>query len=178
MLRALGMKEKMKLGRRSRPMLVALARSKRLRGTVADPFRWAKVRQVERAMIPEYERAVRQVADRLTADNLDDAVAIAALPDQVRGYEELKLRRATAYRSEADRPPHRFLQLKRSLIAAESAAEEHQCGADDAGFVRQPGRDDLGARRRCSGNHFSGFRLTPPPTMIRSGENSLTTVCR
>jgi indolepyruvate ferredoxin oxidoreductase len=115
MLRALGMKEKMKLGRRSRPMLVALARSKRLRGTVADPFRWAKVRRLERALIPEYERAIRQVAGRLTAENLDDAVAIATLPDQVRGYEELKLRRAAAYRSELSDRLNRFLQLKRSL---------------------------------------------------------------
>ena len=40
-------------------MLAALARSKRVRGTVADPFRWAAVRKLERAMIPEYEDAVR-----------------------------------------------------------------------------------------------------------------------
>jgi indolepyruvate ferredoxin oxidoreductase len=113
MLRTLGMKEKMKLGRRSRPMLVALARSKRLRGTVADPFRWAKVRRIERALIPEYERAIKPVAGRLTAENLDDAVALATLPDQVRGYEELKLRRATAYRTELTDRLNRFLQLKR-----------------------------------------------------------------
>jgi indolepyruvate ferredoxin oxidoreductase len=113
MLRALGMKEKMKLGRRSRPTLVALARAKRLRGTVADPFRWAKVRRLERALIPEYERAIRQVAGRLTTANLDDAVALATLPDQVRGYEELKLRRAAAYRTELADRLNRFLQLKR-----------------------------------------------------------------
>ena len=45
MLRALGMKQKMKLGRRTKPVLAALARSKRVRGTVADPFRWAEVRR-------------------------------------------------------------------------------------------------------------------------------------
>ena len=91
MLRAMGMKEKMKLGPRRTPVLAALARSKRLRGTVADPFRWAEVRRLERAMIPEYERAVDRLAERLTAGNLDEAVAIASLPDQVRGYEHLKL---------------------------------------------------------------------------------------
>ncbi len=113
MLRALGMKDKMRLGPRSRPMLAALARGKRLRGTVADPFRWAKVRRLERAMIPEYERAIRKVADRLTAGNLDDAVTIASLPDQVRGYEDLKLRRAVAYRAELADHLTRFLQSDR-----------------------------------------------------------------
>jgi indolepyruvate ferredoxin oxidoreductase len=98
MLRSMGMKEKMKLGPRTKPVLAALARSKRVRGTVADPFRWAEVRRVERAMIPEYEDAVRRLADRLTADNLAEAVEIASLPDQVRGYEQLKLDRAARYR--------------------------------------------------------------------------------
>jgi indolepyruvate ferredoxin oxidoreductase len=111
MLRALGMKNKMKLGRRSRPMLVALARAKRLRGTIADPFRWAKVRRVERALIPEYTRAIKDVASRLTAENLDDAVAIATLPDQVRGYEHLKLTRAARYRTELAARLKTFLQL-------------------------------------------------------------------
>jgi indolepyruvate ferredoxin oxidoreductase len=111
MLRALGMKNKMKLGRRSRPMLVALARAKRLRGTIADPFRWAKVRRIERALIPEYARAIKDVAARLTAEKLDDAVTIAALPDQVRGYEHLKLSRAARYRTELAASLKTFLQL-------------------------------------------------------------------
>jgi indolepyruvate ferredoxin oxidoreductase len=100
MLRAAGMKDKMKLGPRTKPVLAALARSKRVRGTVADPFRWAEVRRQERAMIPEYEHAVARLAKGLTADTLDEAVAIASLPDQVRGYEHLKLERAARYRRE------------------------------------------------------------------------------
>ena len=103
-LRALGMKEKLEMGPRTRPVLAALERSKRLRGTLLDPFRWAKVRRVERAMIPEYEKAVAALAKGLRADNLDEAVAIATLPDQVRGYEDIKMPRAKAYRAElADR---------------------------------------------------------------------------
>ena len=34
----------------------------------------------------------------LTADNLDAAVAVAELPDLVRGYEELKLERVAEFR--------------------------------------------------------------------------------
>jgi indolepyruvate ferredoxin oxidoreductase len=100
MLRAAGLKNKMKLGPRTKPVLAALARSKRVRGTVADPFRWAAVRKLERAMIPEYEDAVRILSTRLTAGNLPAAVEIASLPDQVRGYEHIKLDRATRYRDE------------------------------------------------------------------------------
>jgi indolepyruvate ferredoxin oxidoreductase len=99
-LRALGMKEKLQMGPRTRPVLAALERSKRLRGTVVDPFRWAEIRRVERAMIPEYEKAVAALAEGLRADNLDEAVAIASLPDQVRGYEGVKMPRARAYRAE------------------------------------------------------------------------------
>ena len=38
--------------------------------------------------------------EHLTVANLDDAVMIAGLPDQVRGYEHLKLGRAKTYRTE------------------------------------------------------------------------------
>ena len=81
-------------------MFGALRRAKRVRGTVADPFGCAEVRRVERAMIPEFEAALDTVIDRLDADNLPAAVALASLPDQVRGYENIKLPRAEAYRSQ------------------------------------------------------------------------------
>jgi indolepyruvate ferredoxin oxidoreductase len=100
MLRSLGLDRKMELKRSAPPMMRALRASKRVRGTLADPFRWAKVRRVERAMIPEYIRAVDKLSKRLTAENLGESVAIAELPDRVRGYEDLKLRRAAEYRAE------------------------------------------------------------------------------
>ena len=78
----------------------ALRAMKRLRGTKADPFGWAQVRKVERAMIPEYEQAISALLANLDAEHLDEAVAIASLPDQVRGYEDIKLERAKAYRAE------------------------------------------------------------------------------
>ena len=102
------MKEKLRLGPRSKPVLAALAHSKRLRGTVADPFRWAEVRRVERAMIPEYEQAIRHVARRLSSENLADAVALATLPDKVRVYDHLNLARAATYRAEVRTQLSRF----------------------------------------------------------------------
>jgi indolepyruvate ferredoxin oxidoreductase len=106
MLRSLGLDRKLKLQRTAVPALRALRATKRARGTVADPFRWAKVRRVERAMIPEYIAAIGVVNRRLSAHNYDESVAIASLPDQVRGYEDIKLRRAAAYRAELARRLH------------------------------------------------------------------------
>jgi indolepyruvate ferredoxin oxidoreductase len=103
LLRSMGMKDKLKLGRASRPVLVALRRAKRVRGTWADPFGRARVRRVERALVPEYEAAVRRLLGTLRADNLEEAIAIASLPDHVRGYEHIKLRRAADYRVELAR---------------------------------------------------------------------------
>ena len=104
MLRAIGLDRKLKLQRSAVPVLRALRASKRLRGTPADPFRWAEVRRVERAMIPEYVDAIAALNRRLSDGTYDESVEIASLPDQVRGYEDIKLRRAAAYRSElADR---------------------------------------------------------------------------
>ena len=103
MLRSLGLDRKLKLQRSAVPALRTLRASKRLRGTVADPFRWAEVRRIERAMIPEYVDAITALNGRLTAGNYDEFVEIASLPDMVRGYEDLKLRRAASYRAELAR---------------------------------------------------------------------------
>jgi indolepyruvate ferredoxin oxidoreductase len=97
--RAAGVRRKTPFGEWSRPMFVALAAGKRLRGTRLDPFGRAEVRRLERELPVEYASAVEEIARRLTADNVDAAVEIASLPDMVRGYETLKLRRAEAYRT-------------------------------------------------------------------------------
>ncbi len=100
MLRAIGMDRKIKFDKTGEPAFKALLKMKRLRGTKLDPFGYAEVRKVEREMIPEFEAALDTLAGKLTAANLDEAVAIATLPDQVRGYEDIKLPRAKAYRAE------------------------------------------------------------------------------
>ena len=107
-LRSLGRRSKIHFGRWSRPAFRALRAMRRLRGHWFDAFGWAAVRRVERAMIPEYTAAIGSLlshltGDNLTDDNLTEAVAIASLPDRVRGYEHLKLERAGAYRDELSR---------------------------------------------------------------------------
>jgi indolepyruvate ferredoxin oxidoreductase len=104
MLRAVGHDRKLELGRWAEPALRALRAGKRLRGTRLDPFGRAGLRRIERELPGQYRAAVDRLLAGLSAANLGEAVAIAGLPDRVRGYEDLKLRRITDYRAElADR---------------------------------------------------------------------------
>ena len=91
MLRALGLKKKFKLGPWFRSPLRLLARMKFLRGTPFDPFGYAVVRREERALIVWYRTLVQELLDTVIPDNMDLAIEIAALPDQIRGYEGIKL---------------------------------------------------------------------------------------
>ena len=100
LLRSLGMKRKLKLGAWARPVMSGLARAKAVRGTPLDVFGYAPMRRMERSLVSEYESALSTVVAKLTHENFDEIVAIAELPDGVRGYEDLKLRRATAYREQ------------------------------------------------------------------------------
>jgi indolepyruvate ferredoxin oxidoreductase len=100
MLRSVGVDHKMKFRRTGAPSFMALRAMKKVRGTRLDPFGYAEVRKVERAMVPEFERALDTITTKLSAANIGEAVAIASLPDQVRGYEHIKLRRAATYRAE------------------------------------------------------------------------------
>ena len=108
MLRSLGVKEKIGLGRWARPLMYALRAMRRLRGTPLDVFGVARVRRVERAMVPEYIDAVRSLLPTVDDTNVDEAVAIASLPDRVRGYEHIKLERAEHYRAELARRVQAF----------------------------------------------------------------------
>ena len=102
-LRSLGWRNKMHLGGWSTPAFWALRAMRRVRGTPLDVFGWAHVRHVERAMSPEYIAAIDAMLPVITTQNLAEVVAIAELPDSVRGYEHLKMERATAYRAELAR---------------------------------------------------------------------------
>jgi indolepyruvate ferredoxin oxidoreductase len=58
---------------------------------------------VERALIGEYRGLVEQALAGLSPATHDRAVAIARLPDLVRGYESIKLRNVARFRDEARR---------------------------------------------------------------------------
>lgn len=69
-----------------------LARLRFLRGTAFDPFGWTQERRGERAAIREFETLVDGLLEGLGSHNLTEAVELARLPQQVRGYGHVKAR--------------------------------------------------------------------------------------
>jgi indolepyruvate ferredoxin oxidoreductase len=98
LLRALGMKQKLKLGPWFRPAFQGLYAMRRLRGTPLDPFGYARVRRIERRLIGDYQARVHQELATLSPETYERAVALAELPDMIRGYEEIKLENVRRYR--------------------------------------------------------------------------------
>jgi indolepyruvate ferredoxin oxidoreductase len=72
------------------PAMRILAHLKFLRGSALDPFGRTEERQMERALIGEYEALVRELMSGLTAQKLALAVELASLPDSMRGYGHVK----------------------------------------------------------------------------------------
>ena len=67
-----------------------LANLKGLRGTPLDIFGYTAERKQERALRDEYLADVERLAASLTMDSHPTAVAIAEIPDQIRGYGHVK----------------------------------------------------------------------------------------
>jgi len=102
LLRALGMKRKLKLGPWFRPAFRLLRAGKIVRGTRLDPFGYTQVRRVERELIDEYTATIEDLAGQLSPETYQRAVEIARLPDLVRGYENIKLANVARYRARRD----------------------------------------------------------------------------
>ncbi|HET7875875.1 MAG TPA: indolepyruvate ferredoxin oxidoreductase family protein [Methylomirabilota bacterium] len=101
LLRALGLKRKIRLGAWFTPAFRALRALRGLRGTPLDPFGAARVRREERRLIGEYRQTIEQALGRLGPATHDTAVALAELPDEIRGYEEIKLANVARVRDKA-----------------------------------------------------------------------------
>jgi len=99
MLSALGLDRKLSISTKTRPAMAALRAGKRLRGTRLDPFGRTKMRRTEAALPDEYRRSLAVLAQTTRPDQLDAAIAVAGLPDMIRGYEDLKVRRIAEFRT-------------------------------------------------------------------------------
>ncbi len=111
-LRALGWKKKLKLGPWFRGPLRALSAMKIVRGTPFDIFGYSAHRREERALIDWYCKLIIRVLAHLTPENLPMALEIAALPDQIRGYENIKRASIERVKKIADEKLVRMAELK------------------------------------------------------------------
>ena len=85
----------------------------RLRGTRLDPFGYTEIRRTERELIVEYRELVDAILGAVGSGSVDpgahdprrlSALAeLAALPDMIRGYEQIKMDNVARYRAEVAR---------------------------------------------------------------------------
>ena len=97
-LRSLGMKRKLKIRRSSKIVFGVLHSMRRTRGSRLDLFGYSKIRRLERALIMEYREAIVAAMGSLRPETGELVTRIAELPDEVRGYETIKLRNVASYR--------------------------------------------------------------------------------
>jgi indolepyruvate ferredoxin oxidoreductase len=95
-----GEPKKMSFGPWMLSVFRVLAKFKVLRGTPLDIFGYSSERRTERGLIRDYERLLGEILDRLTPQNHATAVALASLPEKIRGYGPVKQRHLTAAKAE------------------------------------------------------------------------------
>jgi indolepyruvate ferredoxin oxidoreductase len=98
-----GHPRKIKLGAWMLPVFGLLAKGKRLRGSALDVFGLSAERRLERQMIADYDALLAEIGDRLTAASHATAVALASVPEEIKGFGHVKAATyATAKKREAD----------------------------------------------------------------------------
>ena len=79
-----------------------LARMKFLRGTAFDPFGRTAERKMERQLIADYREVIASVLTTLDSQRLPQAVALAMLPEKIRGFGHVKELAVQRYRTELE----------------------------------------------------------------------------
>jgi indolepyruvate ferredoxin oxidoreductase len=77
-----------------------LAKFKFLRGTAFDPFGYTAERQMERRLISDYEGLLEELLEHLKPANHHVAVALAMIPEKIRGFGPVKQRHLAAAKAE------------------------------------------------------------------------------
>jgi len=67
-----------------------LAKMKGLRGRWFDPFGWTEERRQERHLIERYDQLISRLLPSLSDQNYETAVALASLPEEIRGFGPVK----------------------------------------------------------------------------------------
>jgi indolepyruvate ferredoxin oxidoreductase len=89
-LRQIGLRKKLPMGKPYEVAFHALRKMKRLRGTSLDVFGWHRDRRLERAMIVEYRRLIEEVLEATSAMTYDALVRVAESALAIKGYGPVK----------------------------------------------------------------------------------------
>lgn len=91
-----GRPKKIALGGWGTPFLRLLAKMRRLRGSVLDPFRFTAERRLAQTLLAHFEADFETIAAQLTPANMDTAIALAQLPCAIKGFGPVKAAAAQA----------------------------------------------------------------------------------
>jgi indolepyruvate ferredoxin oxidoreductase len=95
-----GEPKKMSFGPGMLKAFAVLSKFKFLRGTPLDPFGYSVERRSERQLIVDYETLLTEIVGDLNPANHATAVALAAIPEKIRGYGPVKQRHLVAAKAE------------------------------------------------------------------------------
>ena len=95
-----------------------LAKFKWLRGSALDIFGYSQERRTERQLIKDYEAIIDELLAALNTDNYDLAVAIASLPEQIRGFGHVKERHLAQVKTKREQLLQAFRQNGTQRVAA------------------------------------------------------------
>jgi indolepyruvate ferredoxin oxidoreductase len=95
---ATGRPKKRKFGAWIFPAFRLLARMKGLRGTRLDLFGYTEERRMERALVTDFIAGMERQADQLDRSNLEQAIVLAQLPQEIRGFGPVKHAAMDKYR--------------------------------------------------------------------------------
>ena len=96
-----------------------LAKMKRLRGTMLDPFGHTEERKMERRLIAEYETLVRTIVASVTPDSHALAMELAGAAERIRGYGHIKQQSVAQVKATEARLLARLQKAEPVLQAAE-----------------------------------------------------------
>lgn len=98
-----------------------LAKLKGLRGTAFDVFGYSHERKTERKLILDYTVLVDELVGKLNAGNLPMAVALASIPEKIRGFGHVKERHLVAAKAEEAELLARFRNGEIAMSVAQAA---------------------------------------------------------
>jgi len=95
-----GEPKKMSFGPWMLKAFTVLSKFKFLRGTPLDPFAYSIERRSERQLIADYAALLTEIVADLNPANHPTAVALAAIPEKIRGFGPVKQRHLAAAKAE------------------------------------------------------------------------------
>ena len=105
---------KLRYGRWMWRVFALLAHGKRLRGTAFDPFGRSADRRLERQLLTDYERLLREIISSLSPGNCGLALQLARMPENIRGFGHVKRASAELARDDVAKLLQRYRQTGQS----------------------------------------------------------------